>query len=139
MEWLNPFSRIQRWFTFFAFVWLAAATYLLYRAFTVEGVKLPALLAIYLLATVLCSFLAFALYGIDKRRAIKNKPRISERTLHILGGLGGWPGAHLARVLFRHKTLKVSFRVVYWIIIAAHLAIIGYGLFFGWWWSLLWS
>lgn len=133
LEWLNPFSRLQRWFTFFAFVWLVGATYLLYLAFTRDGVKLPATLAIYLLATVSCSLVAFVLYGVDKRRAIKDKPRISERTLHVFGGFGGWPGAHLARKIFRHKTQKVSFRIVFWIIVAAHLLIIGYGMLFGWW------
>jgi uncharacterized membrane protein YsdA (DUF1294 family) len=114
LQWLNPFARIQRLFTLFAFFWLAGATAMLYYAFTREGVELPATLAIYLLATVACSAVAFVLYGIDKRRAVKDRPRISERTLHIVGALGGWPGAHLARILFRHKTLKMSFRVVFW-------------------------
>ena len=133
LEWLNPFTRVQRWFTLFAFFWLTAATALLYFAFTRKGVKLPATLAIYLLGTVACSLLAFIIYGIDKRRASRNRPRISERTLHVVGMLGGWPGAHLARLMFRHKTLKMSFRVVFWLIIAVHLALISYGVFFGWW------
>ena len=133
LQWLNPFTRVQRLFTLFSFLWLAGATALLYFAFTRKGVKLPATLAIYLLATVACSFLAFVLYGIDKRRAIRDRPRISERTLHIVGVLGGWPGAHLARLLFRHKTLKISFRIVFWLIAAVHLSLIAYGLFFGWW------
>lgn len=133
LEWLNPLSRLQRWLTLFAVLWFVMASYLLYRAFTLRGVKLPATLAIYLLATVCCSVLAFVMYGIDKRRAVKNAPRISERTLHLLSVLGGWPGAHLARLMFRHKTLKISFRVVFWIIVVIHLIFIAYGMFFGWW------
>lgn len=133
LEWLNPLSRVQRWFTIFAVLWLFAATFLLYRAFTRDGVKLPATLAIYLLATVTCSLLAFVLFGLDKRRAVRDKPRVSERTLHILSVLGGWPGAHMARILFRHKTLKMSFRLVFLVIVAVHLAIISYCMLFGWW------
>lgn len=132
LEWLNPFTRILRLLTLFSVVWFAAASYLLYLAFT-RGVELPATLAIYLLSTVVCSVVAFVLYGADKRRAVREKPRISERTLHVLSILGGWPGAHLARQIFRHKTQKVSFRIVFWVIVAAHLFIISYGMFFGWW------
>ena len=131
LEWLNPFTRLQRGFTIFAVVWFAAALYMLYRAFT--GVQMPATLAIYLLGTVACSLLAVVFYGIDKRCAIRDKPRISERTLHLLSVGGGWPGAHLARMVFRHKTQKVSFRIVFWIIVILHLLIIGYCMFFGWW------
>ena len=88
--------------------------------------------ALYLLLTVACSLLAFLLYGIDKRRAIYGKPRISERTLHVLSILGGWPGAHLAQRIFHHKTLKISFRMVFWLIVLVHLAIIAYGVWTGW-------
>lgn len=133
LEWLNPLARAQRWVTFLAFVWFVMASALLYRAFTREGIELPALLAIYLLSTVVCSIAALVVYGIDKRRAMRNEPRISERTLHVLGILGGWPGAHFGRRLFRHKTLKLSFRVVFGIIVAAHLAFITYVMVFGWW------
>lgn len=133
LEWLNPLSRLQRWFTFFAIVWFCAAAFLLYRAFTREGVKLPAALAIYLLATVACSVLAFIAYGLDKRRAVRDKPRISERSLHLFSVFGGWPGAHMARMVFRHKTLKVPFRIVFWIIVMFHLTFITYAMLFGWW------
>lgn len=137
LEWLNPLTRLQRWLTLFAFVWFAGSAFLLYRAFTRSGVELNPILAYYLLGTVTCSLIAFVLYGVDKRRAVRNKPRISERTLHLLSALGGWPGAHLGRMVFRHKTLKLSFRIVFWIIVAAHLVIIAYGFMFGWWLRLI--
>lgn len=133
LEWLNPFDRLQRWFTFFAVTWFAAAAYLLYLAFTRSGIRLPATLAIYLLATVAGSIVAFIAYGIDKRRAVRDKPRFSERTLHLMGALGGWPGAQVARQLFRHKTLKLSFRIVFFLIVTVHLGFIVYGIVFGWW------
>lgn len=129
---MNPVTWLQRWFTFGAFVWLAGTTTLLVLAFARDGAKVPAIFAIYLLMTVACSFIAFILYGIDKRRTIKNQPRVSERTLHLLSLLGGWPGAYLATRLFRHKTLKITFRFVFWLIVALHLAIIAYGVRSGW-------
>ena len=129
---MNPFAWIQRWFTIGAFLWLAASTTLLVVAFVREGITLSAFFAIYLLLTVVCSAIAFLLYGIDKRRAVKNQSRISERTLHILNLLGGWPGAHLAQRLFHHKTLKISFRLVFWLTVSIHLAIIAWGIWTGW-------
>jgi uncharacterized membrane protein YsdA (DUF1294 family) len=129
---LNPFSWIQRWFTTAAFFWLVGTSILLVLALARESAKVSAFFAIYLLLTVACSAIAFVMYGIDKRRAVKNEPRISERTLHLLSILGGWPGAHLAQRLFRHKTLKISFRLVFWLTVAVHLAIIGWGIWSGW-------
>ncbi len=137
LEWLNPLTRVQRWFTFGSIAWLTCATTLLVLAFIREGVSLPASFAIYLLMTVVSSSIAFVMYGIDKRRAIKERPRISERTLHILGLLGGWPGAYLASRLFRHKTLKISFRAVFWLTVALHLTVLGYGIWSGWWWDAI--
>lgn len=53
----------------------------------------------------------FALYGVDKRRAIKGAWRIPEKTLltgtWLLGGVGAW----LAMRAFRHKTKHIAFQV----------------------------
>lgn len=55
------------------------------------------------------NLLAFALMGIDKRRAIRKRWRIPERTLLLscacLGALGGYLGMRL----FHHKTLHRRF------------------------------
>jgi len=88
----EPFYWVRRWFTIGAILWLLLTTSLLVLAFVRDNVKVSAFFAIYLLLTVTCSVVAFILYGIDKRRAIKDQPRISERTLHVLSLLGGWPG-----------------------------------------------
>ena len=60
------------------------------------------------------SLATFVVYGVDKRRAKQEGDRISEKTLHVLSLLGGWPGAITGQKLFRHKTVKKSFRLVFW-------------------------
>lgn len=123
---------MRRWFTIGALVWLILSTSLIVLYFTRKGINVSTPLVIYLSLTVGCSMMAFVLYGVDKRRAIKKQPRISERTLHLLSVLGGWPGAHLATRLFHHKTLKFRFRLVFWLTVLIHLTIIGYGIWYGW-------
>lgn len=59
---------------------------------------------------VLLSLLTFLLYGMDKRAAKQGARRVPEVRLHVLALLGGWPGAWLGQRVFRHKTIKVSFR-----------------------------
>jgi len=34
--------------------------------------------------------------------------------------LGGWPGAFLAQRVFRHKTSKLSYQVVFWAIVLVY-------------------
>ncbi len=66
------------------------------------------------------SVLAFVLYGVDKRRAGTGARRIPESTLHTVAFLGGWPGAFVAQRFFRHKTVKISYQIVFWLIVAVH-------------------
>jgi uncharacterized membrane protein YsdA (DUF1294 family)/cold shock CspA family protein len=75
---------------------------------------------------VAASFVTFAAYDLDKIRATRDRWRISEGTLHLLEIAGGWPGAFAAHRLIRHKNRKWQFQLVYWMIVAAHLA------FWGW-------
>lgn len=56
-------------------------------------------------------------YYVDKRAAIRHTWRVPENTLHTLEFLGGWPGALMAQKLFRHKTVKKSFRAIFWLMI----------------------
>ena len=65
-----------------------------------------------------------ALYGYDKHCAVVKKHRIPETILHLFALAGGSPGAFLGQQLFRHKTRKVSFRAVFWLIVAAQVAIV---------------
>lgn len=50
------------------------------------------------------NLIAFAVYGIDKRRAKKGQWRIPEKTLFLLPLLGGSLGALAGMRVFRHKT-----------------------------------
>jgi uncharacterized membrane protein YsdA (DUF1294 family)/cold shock CspA family protein len=68
------------------------------------------------------SFLTFLIYARDKSKAQSDGWRTSERSLHLLGVFGGWPGAALAQQWLRHKSNKVSFRRVYWLTIVLNLA-----------------
>ncbi|MGP8539827.1 DUF1294 domain-containing protein [Pseudomonas protegens] len=66
------------------------------------------------------SLLAFLVYWHDKRRAQAEGRRTPENVLHALELAGGWPGALLAQQLLRHKTRKVSYQLVFWLIVALH-------------------
>jgi uncharacterized membrane protein YsdA (DUF1294 family) len=57
-------------------------------------------------------------YRLDKSAAERNAWRISERMLHVIAVIGGWPGALVARQVFRHKSRKLSFRLVFWTTVA---------------------
>lgn len=67
------------------------------------------------------SVIAYAVYAIDKKAAIKQRRRISEKTLHLLSLIGGWPGAWIAQQRMRHKTQKTAFKVIYWLTASANL------------------
>ena len=45
----------------------------------------------YLFLVLVMSPVCFVLYAIDKRRATRQRLRISERTLHLAAFAGGWP------------------------------------------------
>ena len=59
---------------------------------------------------LLVNLTAFVLMGLDKRRARRDKWRISEKTLFLPAVLGGSLGAILGMRLFHHKTKHWYFR-----------------------------
>ena len=73
-----------------------------------------------LVAYGVVSLLAFLLYWSDKRKARADHWRTPENVLHAVELAGGWPGALLAQQLFRHKTRKLSYQLVFWIIVLMH-------------------
>ncbi|OJA04199.1 DUF1294 domain-containing protein [Halomonas sp. QHL1] len=74
----------------------------------------------------LISVIAYITYAIDKKAAIKNRRRVSEKSLHLLGLVGGWPGALLAQQQLRHKTQKTAFQVTFWLTVVVNLACAGW-------------
>jgi uncharacterized membrane protein YsdA (DUF1294 family) len=81
--------------------------------------------AFYLIVVAVMSFACFIAYGLDKRRAINGERRVSERALHLMAFLGGWPGALMAQQHFRHKTQKAPFRIMFWIVVVLHVGVVG--------------
>lgn len=86
------------------------------------------ILVIYL---VIINLASFFMYGIDKRRAKKNKWRISEKTLLIMAAVGGSVGAMLGMTKFRHKTQKWKFKLlvpIFLILQVILLVYLGFGI-----------
>ncbi|MEA5441595.1 DUF1294 domain-containing protein [Cyanobium gracile] len=93
----------------FAAVWLYVASRWPVR---------PELLAVYIGLSVM----TFLSYAFDKSAAIHGRWRTPEKTLHLLGLAGGWPGALLAQQLLRHKCSKPSFIASFWITVVVNVA-----------------
>ncbi|QXH48937.1 DUF1294 domain-containing protein [Pseudomonas xanthosomatis] len=68
----------------------------------------------------LASLVSVMLYWQDKQQARRQGWRTPEKVLHASELLGGWPGALLAQQLFRHKTRKLSYQLVFWAIVLVH-------------------
>lgn len=68
------------------------------------------------------SVVAFIAYAIDKSAAVGGGWRTAESSLHLLALVGGWPGALVAQRVFRHKTSKAEFRVVFWATVVVNVA-----------------
>ncbi len=66
----------------------------------------------YALLLGVISLITFLLYAVDKRRAIKGKWRISEKTLLGFSFFCGALGGYLAMFLTRHKTRKFKFHFI---------------------------
>lgn len=79
-------------------------------------VQTPIIILSYL---VVINLIAFVLYGIDKKRAIRNELRIRESVLLWIARLGGAIGSWLGIKSFHHKTKHTKFRVIVplWIVI----------------------
>lgn len=78
------------------------------------------------------SVVTFVAYAIDKSaakagsdpRGRSKRARVSERTLHLLALLGGFPGGWLGRHGLRHKTKKRWFAIVLAVSTALHGALL---------------
>ena len=61
---------------------------------------------------LLANGLAFAAFGLDKRRAQAGEWRIPENTLLLLAACGGWIGAKFGQHHYRDKTRKQPFGIL---------------------------
>ena len=77
---------------------------------------------------VLINALSFAIYGWDKFLAVKNKRRVSEFNLLLLTGIGGTIGGLLAMYLFKHKTSKFSFVLMFYSILILQIILLYFGI-----------
>lgn len=86
---------------------------------------LTALLTLYAMINVV----SFTLYGLDKRRAEKNRWRIRERVLLGAAWLMGGVGALVGMRLFRHKTKHAVFVISVPLAAVLQLALVAYAVF----------
>ena len=82
-------------------------------------------------ALLLVNIVAFAAYGIDKRKAQKGKWRIPESTLLLLAFFGGAIGALLGMRVFRHKTKHWKFKILVPLFLVLQLALAGWLIYRG--------
>jgi uncharacterized membrane protein YsdA (DUF1294 family) len=73
-------------------------------------------------AYLITSLSCFVAYAVDKSAARNGNWRTPERSLLLLGLLGGWPGGVLAQQWLRHKTARRSFQQMFWCTVAANIA-----------------
>ncbi|WP_070121829.1 DUF1294 domain-containing protein [Bacillus marinisedimentorum] len=66
----------------------------------------------YLLAgwAIAVNITGFAIMGMDKRRAVKQRWRIPEKTIWMLSLFGGAAGVGAGMRKFRHKTKHIAFQ-----------------------------
>jgi len=98
----NPYRR----FALVALLAVLLITYLQLLLFPAWDVVFAWLIAI--------NIVTFVAFGYDKAVAPKDTTRVPEAILLALTLLGGSVGAVIARPLFRHKTQKVSFHLIFW-------------------------
>lgn len=69
------------------------------------------------------NIITFFVYYADKRRAIRKRWRIPERTLMFLALLGGSAGALASMFIFRHKTRHARFMIGVPVILLVHFCL----------------
>ena len=75
---------------------------------------------------VIINFIGFIIMGYDKRRAIKNKWRVPEKSLMSVSLIGGSVGMLLGMKFFRHKTKHKLFTIGVPLILIIEVLVISY-------------
>jgi uncharacterized membrane protein YsdA (DUF1294 family) len=120
-------EKVHATIAFMVALTLALGLWVLFRP---HGVTLAKALAVWLVGVNLT---AFAYYGFDKGRARKGGRRVPESVLHALAIAGGSVGAYAGMRVFRHKTVKGQFRLLFWIIVAVQVLLVAWLLWHLWW------
>ena len=77
---------------------------------------------------------ALGYFGFDKARSRNvGAGRVPEAVLHGLAAAGGSLGAYAGMQLFRHKTIKGPFRILFWGIVILQLALVVWVAKLVWW------
>ncbi len=90
-----------------------------------------AILGLVFLYLIIINIVTFVTFGVDKRKAKKDKWRISEQALVTLMVIGGAFGGYFGMEKFRHKTQKLKFKVARVISFITFVAIIGLAVYLG--------
>lgn len=72
---------------------------------------------------ILINLIEFIIMGLDKLSAIKHKERIPEIVLLSISFLGGSIGSILGMIVFRHKTKKWKFKILFALFLIMHILI----------------
>lgn len=80
----------------------------------------------FIIYILIINIFAIILMKYDKKQAIKNNYRISEKTLFIISLLLGSVGIYIGMYMFRHKTKHAKFVICIPIIIVINLISIYY-------------
>ncbi len=90
-----------------------------------------AILGLVFLYLIIINIVTFVTFGLDKRKAKKDKWRISEQALVTLMVIGGAFGGYFGMEKFHHKTQKLKFKVARVISFITFVAIIGLAVYLG--------
>lgn len=88
--------------------------------------SLPVWLALWVAAF---SIATYGVYAYDKSQAQADGLRVPEAVLHLLGALGGTPGAFVAMRVLHHKNKKRDFQAIFWLIVATQVGFLTWLLF----------
>ncbi|MBE6990973.1 MAG: DUF1294 domain-containing protein [Ruminococcaceae bacterium] len=78
----------------------------------------------FIIYLLVANIFAFALMGIDKAKAKKNKRRIPEKNLFMSAIFGGSIGSIAGMQVFRHKTRHMSFVIGMPVILIVQLVLV---------------
>lgn len=75
---------------------------------------------------IIVNIIGYGLYYVDKKRAIANQYRISEKMLLTFSGLGGSVGSLVGMYHLHHKNRKKKFIVLNWLFLFLQIAFLQY-------------